>query len=168
MGDVMSDKFVASNGIEVHINEYTQLCISSGRPAEHTQAARGFFQHEAECGEYDQRIQGWETLARHRVFAECYAEEGPLGQAMLRKLDSLSPAPWRDAKPDEVWKFTSKDRERKALAWRSWDDWDVLSPHGRQLRAVDDPIAALIENGYEEFAELASAVRMTEVSNVAE
>ena len=46
----MNEKFVASNGVEVHINGYSQLCIGRGVPTEQTQAAREFFQHERDTG----------------------------------------------------------------------------------------------------------------------
>lgn len=75
------------------------------------------------------------------------------------------PMSWHDAKRDDVWKFVTKDDTRHALAWRSTDDWDVMTPHGTAITAVDDPVTALVDGGFPEFAMLESAKKLTEAAD---
>ncbi|MEQ6899263.1 hypothetical protein [Microbacterium sp. KR10-403] len=43
-----------------------------------------------EPSETDERIQAWETIAKHPIFAPCYPEERPLIESIVDRLDRLA------------------------------------------------------------------------------
>ena len=52
--------------------------------------AAGFRQATREPSETDERIQAWETIAKHPIFAPCYPEERPLIESVVDRLDRLA------------------------------------------------------------------------------
>lgn len=77
------------------------------------------------------------------------------------------PKPWAEAEADEVWMFEAVAGLRlgqRALAWRGTDMlWDVIDPKGKLIPQVEDPVASLIEYGFESFEQLKKASRYVEV-----
>jgi hypothetical protein len=61
--------------------------------------------------EIDQRIEAWEVIAKHPIFAPCYAETDPLLTSMMRLLDGLLGARTSD---------TDAERRRAEVAWILW------------------------------------------------
>lgn len=188
-------KFEASNGVVVEDNcngdkDYWNITGPRGGIAvnrDEQDALREFFRHERdeELGrwrdtvnpsyfviknDYDrvvvvnERSSRWtevtpkivadypDVIVEHQVGARYFAAH-PVQQ------------PWHNAGRDDVWKFTTKDGRRAALAWRSLDDWDVITPRGASITGAADPLAALVEHGFPEFAGIVSAVEMKAVSN---
>lgn len=77
------------------------------------------------------------------------------------------PVPWADAEADEVWMFEAAAGLRlgqRALAWRGVDLlWDVIDPRGKLIAQAEDPVASLIEYGFESFEQLKKASKYAEV-----
>ncbi len=69
-------------------------------------------------------------------------------------------APWLQTDVGAVWRFTST-AGRDAVAWMvNTGQWDVITPSHEALRGPD-PIEALINAGYDTFADIRTAVRLS-------
>lgn len=72
--------------------------------------------HECPDVESDARVQAWNTIAQHPLFADCYQTEGTLVDAMVTKLDA---AHTHTCQP--VWRPTTRDEIQAG--------WEVRARH---------------------------------------
>ena len=94
--------------------------------------------------ESDVRVQAWNTIAQHPLFAACYSTDGTLAEAMLAKLAAAhthvcEPA-WRPTTRDEIqpgWEVRSRWRDGSGAAWgvasHRDEDGDWLAEAGAML-----------------------------------
>ncbi|WP_171010958.1 MULTISPECIES: hypothetical protein [unclassified Microbacterium] len=70
--------------------------------------------------------------------------------------------PWEDATYKDVWVWTTTDDTEEALGWVAGDGtWDIITPKGDGIKAAENPMAALVDAGFEKFSGTVTGVRRT-------
>jgi len=102
----------------------------------------------------------WEDLDTGLLTANVPAYEAWLATLAIRPPS----AAWESACYKDVWVWTTADDTQEALGWVASDGtWDIITPRGDGVKAADNPIAALVEAGFEKFGgEVKSSKRTPE------